>query len=75
MVFCITDTVIIITRRYFYLQFPPWFVSRNKMAQLICKQRKLVVESMIKHRSMIETIRQSQASYGIRLASKTVQTN
>lgn len=45
------------------------------MAQLTVKQRQFVVEEMIKHGSVITTIRRFQARYGTRLSKRTVQTN
>ena len=45
------------------------------MKRLTAEQRKVIVEEIIKHESMITTIRRFQARYGTRLCERTVQTN
>ena len=45
------------------------------MKQLTDEQREVIVEEMIKHGSVITTIRRFQTKYGRRISKRTVQTN
>ena len=45
------------------------------MTRLTVEQRKVIVEEMIEHGSVITTFRRFQARYGTRLYKRTVQTN